>query len=258
MSPPQQLPAVVSPSLLASLRDNAQLPAHAWYIVAGVTLSAINRPEEIPKIFTSAIEHGVGSRERGPPVHAEQLRIARKLREGLIKSLAVVGMPKTINALYALKDATPASLLDEPTGASPSARPAEVYSTPTAEILLRGQTYFEHVYGKVSTRVMGQMDGSGTEDLGVVARLLYGYVLSNESVLTAVETSFVMLAGLIPQDVNPQLKGHLRGALNSGATVEEVRAVREAVICICEAAGMTRLDPDAGHGWGWREEVENV
>jgi hypothetical protein len=26
--------------------------------------------------------------------------------------------------------------------------------------------------------------------------------------------------------VNPQLKGHLRGALNVGATIEEVRAVR--------------------------------
>ncbi len=48
---------------------------------------------------------------------------------------------------------------------------------------------------------MGQMDRSGTEDLGITARLMYGYVLSNTSVLTAAETSFVLLAGLIPQDV---------------------------------------------------------
>ncbi len=58
--------------------------------------------------------------------------------------------------------------------------------------------------------------------------------------------------------VNPQLKGHLRGALNGGASVEEVRAVREVVIKICEAYGMTRLDADAAGGWGWRSEVANV
>ena len=60
------------------------------------------------------------------------------------------------------------------------------------------------------TQVMGQMDRSGTEDLGITARLMYGYILSNTSVLTAAESSLVLIAGLIPQDVNPQLKvGHL-------------------------------------------------
>ena len=50
------------------------------------------------------------------------------------------------------------------------------------------------------------MDRSGTEDLGITARLMYGYILSNTSVLTAAESSLVLIAGLIPQDVNPQLK----------------------------------------------------
>ena len=69
-------------------------------------------------------------------------------------------------------------------------------------ILHRGQTYFDKVYGKVSKRVMGQMDRSGTEDLGITARLMYGYILSNTNVLTAVESSYVLMAGLIPQDVS--------------------------------------------------------
>lgn len=32
-------------------------------------------------------------------------------------------------------------------------------------------------------------------------RLMYGYILSNTNVLSASETSFVLVAGLIPQDV---------------------------------------------------------
>ena len=109
---------------------------------------------------------------------------------------------QAINALFALKGATPQSLLDEPLGYSPTARPVEVYDIPSSTILHRGQTFFDKIYGKVSKRVMGQMDRSGTEDLGLIARLMYGYILSNTSVLTAAESSYVLLAGLIPQDVS--------------------------------------------------------
>lgn len=49
---------------------------------------------------------------------------------------------------------------------------------------------------------MGRLDHCGTEDLGVAARVAYGYGLSNVSVLSGVETSFVLIAGLIPQDVS--------------------------------------------------------
>lgn len=48
------------------------------------------------------------------------------------------------------------------------------------------------------------MDRSGTEDLGLTAKLVYGYILSNTNVLTAAETSFVVIAALIPQDVRYQ------------------------------------------------------
>lgn len=57
--------------------------------------------------------------------------------------------------------------------------------------------------------------------------------------------------------VNAQLKGHLKGALNGGASVEQVRAVRQLAIHVCEAAGMRVLT----HGeasWGWRTEVQDL
>jgi hypothetical protein len=50
--------------------------------------------------------------------------------------------------------------------------------------------------------------------------------------------------------VNPQLKGHLRGASNGGAKVEEVKAVRDVVMQICERAGMTMIDGSVPAGWG--------
>ncbi|QDS72353.1 hypothetical protein FKW77_008067 [Venturia effusa] len=172
--PPITLPSIITPALLSRIRSHPQLPKHTWYIVSSVTLSCLNRPDEIPKIFRGAIgEDGGGMEGRGLS-HEEQLRIARRMREGLVKSSVICGLPKTINALLSLKTATPPSLLDTPTSYSPTSRPSEIYSTPTSTILHRGQTFFNTVYGKISTRVMSQMDLSGTEDLGLLARLFYG------------------------------------------------------------------------------------
>jgi hypothetical protein len=77
-----------------------------------------------------------------------------------------------------------------------------MYEATSTSILARGQACFGKVYGKVSNRVMGQMERSGTEDLALIARLMYDYVLSNTTVLNPAETSYVMIAGLIPMDVS--------------------------------------------------------
>lgn len=181
-------------TLLSSLRLTAHLPPHSWYIISSVTLSVLNRPDEIPHVFQYALEKDGGSTQK-------QLDIARRMREALVKSAAIGGLPKSINALYALKRVTPHALTDEPLGYSPTGRSGELYDVPSPKIMQRGQAFFDQIYGKVSKRVMAQMDQSGTEDLGITARLMYGYILSNTKVLSAVESSFVLLAGLIPQDV---------------------------------------------------------
>ncbi|KAI1853561.1 hypothetical protein JX266_001545 [Neoarthrinium moseri] len=251
------LAPVMTPALLSTLRNHPGLPRHTWYIVAASALAVLNRPDEIPKIYTYVVETGSHGADLSSSPD-QQLRVARRMREALIKTSAIGGVPKTINSLLSLKGATPPGMLDEPGYPSPTGRVKDVYEVPCSEVLQRGQTFFDKIYGKIARRIMGQLDRSGTEDLGLTARLVYGHIISNTSVLTPAETSFVLIAGLIPQDVNPQLKGHLRGALNGGATVEQVRAVREVTLMICEASGMRRLAEDAVGGWGWRTEVANV
>ena len=94
---PHALPRIVSPSLLSYLRGHPQLPPHTWYFIAGVTLSAINRSDEIPLVFEHALEKGGGKEERIPQ-HDEQMMIARKMREGLVKAAVIGGLPKVRSA----------------------------------------------------------------------------------------------------------------------------------------------------------------
>jgi hypothetical protein len=94
------LSSIITPSLLQSLRSHPQLPKHAWYIVSSVTLSALNLPDEIGHVFKDAIgaDVSVSASELEGSEHVvdveEQLRIVRRMREALVKSSAVVGLPK--------------------------------------------------------------------------------------------------------------------------------------------------------------------
>ena len=117
---------LLTQSLLHSIRTQPHLPPHAWYLVTGVTLSILNRPDELPKVLSHALSFGPGSaigdnshdtpnkavhgsatgsmetkdsdialrRALPGPSREEQLLIARKLREALIKSAAIGGLPK--------------------------------------------------------------------------------------------------------------------------------------------------------------------
>ena len=102
--PPVKLPAFVTPALLSSIRGHPQLPHHSWYFIAGVTLSVLNRPDEIANVFKHALETGSG-RTDTKPEYDEQLQMARKLREALVKAAPIGGLPKVLLHCEALFNA---------------------------------------------------------------------------------------------------------------------------------------------------------
>jgi hypothetical protein len=206
------LPSVATPSLLSTIRKYPRLPNNTWYLLAATALSTLNRPDEIPKVFSHALEFGGGAKDQ-KPTEDEQLQIARRTREALVKSAAIIGLPKTINALFSLKKATPKHLLDAPSGYSPTNRSADMYHTPVSQILERGQKFWDQVYGKVRGQVMSNMEQSGTEDLGLLAKLEYGYVLSPTGVLNAPDTSY---GRFFPHDL--QLNTRMRVARDTDET----------------------------------------
>ena len=93
MPPVNLLPAIVTPALLSSIRGQPHLPHHSWYFIAGVTLSVLNRPDEIANVFQCALETGAG-KAVARPEQEEQLQIARKMREALVKAAPIGGLPK--------------------------------------------------------------------------------------------------------------------------------------------------------------------
>lgn len=195
MSP--RLPPVITPTLLQYLHEHPRLPKDSWYFIAAVTLAVLNRPDEIPAIYRYAAQHVTRHDDIG-----DELRILRRIREALLKTSAVAGAPKVINACVALKEGAPKHLQERDIDKSTTGRRADINELPSTQVLQRGQAFFDKIYGKISGRVTKMMKDSGTEDLDIIAKLSYAFVLSNTTVLDQAETSYVLIAALIPQDVS--------------------------------------------------------
>jgi len=85
------LPVILTPAFLSSIRNHPNLPRHTWYLIAATTLSQLNRPDEIPKLYQDALQYDSGDAVSD---HDEKLRISRRMREALIKAAAVGGVPR--------------------------------------------------------------------------------------------------------------------------------------------------------------------
>ena len=88
---------IMTPAFISAIRLQPSLPRNVWPLIAATTLSVLNRPDEIPRVYTHAIEHGQGPTD-AKPEEEEQLAISRRMREALVKSGAIGGMPKVTNA----------------------------------------------------------------------------------------------------------------------------------------------------------------
>jgi hypothetical protein len=93
MMPQSALVPVLTSDLMNSIREHPDLPPHTWYIIAAATLTILNRPDEVSRIYEHALSFVPSSTVSGPE-HEAQMTILRRMREALIKTSAVGGVPK--------------------------------------------------------------------------------------------------------------------------------------------------------------------
>lgn len=181
---------IISRETLNTVKTSSGLPVDCYYFIIAVTVVALNRNEDLKAILDDAFY--------GKP-QQEQHRIMRRIREALIKSAAVIGLPKIIIALMTLKKSTPPALLDRPS--ENGMRTADFIRVPAKVVFERGQKFWETTYQHRHEKVMSALD-NGTPDLGASARLIYSFFMSHEEVLSGKESLFVSMTGMIVTDVS--------------------------------------------------------
>jgi hypothetical protein len=97
--PSSSLPCILTPELLKSIREHPDLPPHSWYIIAAATLTILNRPDENSKAYEHALNFRP-SKTASKADYEHQLKILRRMREALIKTTAVGGVPKVVTDYF--------------------------------------------------------------------------------------------------------------------------------------------------------------
>ncbi|KAG2137692.1 hypothetical protein BD769DRAFT_1435642 [Suillus cothurnatus] len=207
---------IATPEFLSELQSLYPAPAKYvdgdWFLAASIAFSSSNCPEGIPYILLSDTSD------------EDRRLLVRKIRDGIFKSGLISGYLKP--PPEELRDTEPLRSYD-----SDPSRSKE-------EIAAAGQAYFNSTYGDTAAKVQPMLRSIYPDLEHFTVKLGYGYVYAFMGVTSAKETSFAMISALIPNDTPRQVEWHLTGAVRNGATVEEVKGVREIALKIAIKAGV--------------------
>ncbi|EGN97075.1 hypothetical protein SERLA73DRAFT_185358 [Serpula lacrymans var. lacrymans S7.3] len=221
---------IATPDFLSHLKslypEGPSYIRNPWYAVSAIAFSASNQPEAVPLV----LRYALNDLDSLLSPQEDRLYLARKIRDMVFKSGMISGFPKVINALGALHSATPEDLRD--------AQPLRDTSLSTEDITRAGQEFFDQTYGETASTVQPFLRAIYPDLEFYVTSFAYGFGYAFMDVTSPMETSFAMIAALIATDTPRQIEWHLGGALRNGASVAEVKAVRQISIEIAQASGI--------------------
>lgn len=136
-----------------------------------------------------------------------------EVREALLTLAPFCGFPRALDALAAVRAALPAS--------APEA--SAVRPTWPA----RGRALFDRVYAGHAERVLGNLRAVDAEVAAWVVDDAYGKILARPGIDASLRERIGVVL-LVAQGLRNQLSGHVRGALNCGATAADVAAFLDA------------------------------
>ncbi len=138
---------------------------------------------------------------------------AERVREALLTLAPFCGFPRTLDALAAVRGELGAV--------------AATGDAAGADFGARGAAHFDRVYARDAARVRAGLAATDAEVARWIETEAYGKVLARPAISASLRerVGVVLLAA---QGLRNQLKGHVRGAMNCGATREEVAAFVEA------------------------------
>lgn len=83
--------------------------AQPWYIVAAVSFSASRKPAAVPVVFAfvlrelEAAQLAAGVKAQSEEAHAQRFKLANKIREALLHSGLLSGIPRVSNGCLAIE-----------------------------------------------------------------------------------------------------------------------------------------------------------
>jgi len=135
-----------------------------------------------------------------------------KVRMVIEQAQLFCGFPRMLNALFALREAAEKAEVSLDGGEI-----HKLATTSESDLSDQGRELWNKVYGENAERVLEKTQAASAEAARWSLAHAYGRVMGRDG-LGELQRELCVVAGLIPMDVQPQLKGHVMGAVNLGAS----------------------------------------
>ncbi|PIL30667.1 hypothetical protein GSI_07369 [Ganoderma sinense ZZ0214-1] len=230
---------LATPEFLSTLKaafppGSPDSPSHLWALIAVVSFSASNVTEAVPVVFKYALDDLVQAQMQAGTsqdvAHAEQLVLARKFRESVLRAGLLCGVPRAIDSLIELHKVMPEHLRDT--------KPLRDTHKPPAEWDRGGKEVFETIYRETAPSIFNLVDTAYPDLAWFCITVGYGMLYGGTDTLSTIEQIYNMVATLVAVDAPRQIGWHLGNALRNGASLEEARAVRRAALEVAGRAGV--------------------
>ncbi|KAH6898113.1 hypothetical protein B0T10DRAFT_577613 [Thelonectria olida] len=183
------------------------------------SFAASNKGQYVANVFTEAIKARKDD-------HEYHKHVLKRIKEGLLKTGIIYGIPRVINAFRALIKAIPSPESNE----TSSIRNNITVSSETDE---RGIEYMHNIFRADLDPFLGSMDRYWPDLRTLVVTYIYGYYQSDTSILDAITTSQLNIATLVPVDVSAEVARYMRGLIRNGGTEEQLKVAYHMALDIC-------------------------
>lgn len=167
--------------------------------------------------------------------HIDKSEHAKAYELTIVQAAPIIGIPRALHSASALQQLgvhyQSTTTADDETTTSTSCASIEQMRT-------RGEQTFEQVYGRNSERVQKRLATFHPKLHDWIITSVYGSCFDSESPLVTMRERELAIVAMLAVDpcASVQLASHIRGAINVGATPQEVEAVINQTEFVCESA----------------------
>ncbi|RFU29402.1 hypothetical protein B7463_g6935, partial [Scytalidium lignicola] len=207
-------------------------PKDSWYLIVATMLASISRGNAVGELFQYVTADSSVDYKR---------KVSQRLREMILKSWTLIGMPRAISASYALQAA------DKDGDSAVEHQRVDVVLQPDL-VMRRSKDWFAKTFQEDEQAIFDRF--SAHKEMEWALRyVVYGLFLADLSVISPIENEFIVLASVMSVGGSPTLS-HFKALRRLVISAPDAEAFQN----ICEMVAQW-----AGHdtsAWPRAKEVE--
>ncbi|KAJ8516346.1 hypothetical protein ONZ45_g6332 [Pleurotus djamor] len=198
-----------------------------------VAFNAARHPEAVVSVYKVVLEE-LRVQSDDDVDFEDHVTLVRRIKEALLKASVTDGIPRAVTTMLLLNSVVPKDILE-----TLSHTPVRDFSRPFSDLASHGTQFLTEAFGEVEGAQAQDLINSSSPDSAMLTTVAYGLILGHGSVVSTLETTYILIAASILDEFPRQVSWFSLAAMRHGATIEETKAVREMALKVASLTNTT-------------------